>query len=158
MSNFQKKNFNPKKHQIFKPINFQKYDGKTYPICRSSWEFSFCKWLDGNKKVLQWSSESLFIPYKDPSNQIIKGRIKTRRYYPDFLVKIDTNQGIVTWLVEIKPYKETIPPKQTVKKSTKTILYEAKTWKTNTAKWRAAQIYCKKRGWVFKILTEKDLF
>ena len=156
--NFQKSNFDKKKHRIYKPTNIEKYKGKSYPICRSSWEFSFCRWLDRNNKVLQWESEPLFIQYKDPTNAIVNGRVKTRRYYPDFLVKVMTNDGVQTWLIEVKPYKETIPPKRTAKKSTKTILYEAKTWKTNTAKWKAAQIFCKRRNWTFKILTEKDLF
>lgn len=157
--NFQQRNFNSKKDRLYKPLNIKKYKGSGYPVCRSSWEMSVCKWLDGNNSVLQWESEPLAIPYKDPMNQIIRGRIKTRRYYPDFLVKINSKDGIIkTWLIEIKPYKETIPPKRGYKKSTKTILYEAKTWKTNQAKWKAANIYCKKRGWVFKILTEKDLF
>ena len=156
--NFQKKNFNKNKHRIYKPTNIKKYNGKSYPICRSSWEFSLCKWLDRNDKVLQWESEPLSIPYKDPTNQIIKGRVKTRRYYPDFLVKVITNEGVQTWLIEVKPYKETIPPKTSHKKSTKTILYEQKTWKTNQAKFKAADMFCKRRKWVFKILTEKDLF
>ncbi len=154
----QNRNFNKKKHIIYKPMNIKKYKGRDYPICRSSWETTFCKWLDRNDKVIEWSSESVIINYQDPSNQIIRGKIKSRRYYPDFLIKIITNKGLQTWLVEIKPYKETIPPKQTIKKSTKTILYESKTWKTNTAKWRAAKAYCNKRKWIFKIITEKELF
>jgi len=152
------KNFDAKRHRIYKPLNIKKYKGKNYPICRSSWEFSFCKWLDRNNKIISWSSESVVIKYQDPSCQIYKGKIKQRRYYPDYLVEIETNEGIKTWLVEIKPYKETIPPKQTKRKSTKTILYEAKTFKTNIAKWKAAQKFCLRRNWIFKIITEKELF
>ena len=155
--NYQKSNFNKKKHSIYKPINKNKYMGREYPICRSSWELSFCKFLDRNNSVLKWDSESVIVSYQDPSNQIIKGKIKQKRYYPDFLVKVNTNNGIETWLIEIKPYKETIPPKRG-NKSMKTLLFEAKAWKTNTAKWSAAQKYCSRRNWKFKILTEKDLF
>ena len=152
------KNFDKAKHQVYKPLNIDKYKGTSYPICRSTWEYSFCKWLDRNEKIIEWSSETVTILYKDPSNQIINGKIKTRRYYPDFLIKVLTGQNIQTWLIEIKPYKETLPPKKSTKKSTKTLLYEAKTYKTNIAKWNAAKSYCQKRNWSFKILTEKDLF
>lgn len=153
-----RRNFDASKHQLYKPLNINKFKGKEYPICRSTWEYSFCRWLDRNENVIEWGSEPLAIIYKDPANQIINGRIKTRRYYPDFLIKIKVYDNIQTWLIEIKPFKETIPPKRTIKKSTKTILYEAKTWKTNEAKWKAAQSFCLKRGWTFKVLTEKDLF
>jgi len=156
--NFQKRNFNKDKHRLYKPLNIDKYKGKSYPICRSSWEYSFCSWLDRNCKVLQWDSESIAIPYHDPSNQVVNGKVKVRRYYPDYIVKIESGGEVKTWLIEIKPYKETVPPKRSLKQSTKTVLYEARTWRTNEAKWRAAQVYCKQRNWVFKILTEKDLF
>jgi hypothetical protein len=32
------------------------------------------------------------------------------------------------------------------------------TWGVNEAKWKAAQEYCLDRGWVFQIMTEKQLF
>ena len=153
-----KPGYDKNKHQIYKPLNIDKYKGRSYPICRSTWEYSFCKWLDGNEKVLQWESEPLPIPYKDPTNQVINGRIKTRRYFPDFLVKVMSGGEIKTWLIEIKPYKETLPPKRSGRQSTKTVLYEAKTWMVNQAKWKAAEIYCSRRDWIFKILTEKSLF
>ena len=151
-------NFDPKRHRLYKPINISKYKGKSYPICRSSWEFSFCSWLDRHKEVNSWSSESVVIPYQDPMGEIRNGKIKQRRYYPDYLVEIKTREGTQTWLVEVKPYKETIQPKKTQRKSTKTILYEAKTWKVNQAKWNAAKKYCYRRKWIFKLITEKDLF
>ena len=36
-------------------------------------------------------------------------------------------------------------------------LNEVKTWGINEAKWKAAEEYCKDRGWKFKIMTEKEL-
>ena len=33
-----------------------------------------------------------------------------------------------------------------------------RTYAVNIAKWEATEILCKERGWVFKIITEKDLF
>jgi len=31
------------------------------------------------------------------------------------------------------------------------------TWGVNQAKWKAAKEYCEKKGWEFRILTEKEL-
>jgi hypothetical protein len=58
--------------------------------------------------------------------------------------------------VEIKPKKQTVKP--TPKKNKRAHLNECITYETNTCKWKAAEIYCKERGWVFKILTEDNLF
>jgi hypothetical protein len=40
---------------------------------------------------------------------------------------------------------------------TKRYLTEVKTWGVNQAKWKAANEFCKDRGWKFKIVTEDDL-
>jgi hypothetical protein len=83
---------------------------------------------------------------------------KKRKYYPDFIAKIKSGDGsIAIWLVEVKPYKATIPPRKNSRKAKKTALYEERTYQVNTAKWRAAQAYCDRKGWKFKILTEKQL-
>jgi hypothetical protein len=39
-----------------------------------------------------------------------------------------------TYMIEIKPLKETIPPVPNKRKRTKTVLYEQKTWETNCRK------------------------
>ena len=133
----------------------EKYRGKLPVICRSSWEVEFCRFLDYNKNVLFWNSEDVAIKYRDPINPIDKkGKPKFRTYYPDFLVKFINGQ---TWLIEIKPFKETVQPNNHGNKKTKTKLYEAKTWQVNKAKWIAAERYCKLKNWKFKILTEKEL-
>ena len=59
-------------------------------------------------------------------------------------------------LIEVKPYKQTIPPKMSAKPNKK-YLTEVKAYGINEAKWIAAQSYCKDRGWDFKIMTEKEL-
>ncbi len=141
------------KNDIFIPKFPDKYAGKDYPISRSSWEKKFMEWCDVNNNIIKWASEPLAIQYYDPIKK------KNRRYYPDLLLKIINKEGKeVTNLVEIKPYKETIPPIDKKGKKEKTLINEVATYATNTAKWKAAQLYCKKRGIVFKILTEKDLF
>lgn len=145
--------------KIYRPQNVKKYVGNPpYCVVRSSWELVFCRWADNNPAVIEWASEPLPIPYIDQTQRDSKGMPKNRRYFPDFITKILNKEGnIDTWLVEIKPYKETIPPRHSSIKSAKTQLYEAKTWVTNQAKWRAAEEYCRRRGWMFKILTEKHL-
>ena len=143
-----KPGFNPKDHKIYIPKNIKKYIGKSLPICISSWEEGFCRWLDVNPSVTEWTSESISIPYYDPVQR------RRRRYFPDFLVTIN-NQN--TFIVEIKPAKETRPPRKTKNKSMKTMLYEDKTFMTNKAKWEAALQFCEKMGYTFKILTEKEL-
>lgn len=148
-----KNNFDSKRHKEYKPKFPDKYQGKYPIIIRSSYEESFIEFLENNENVIAWGSEDIQIPYYDPV------RNKNRRYFPDFIIKIkDIDNKNTIWMVEIKPHKETIPPIITKGKSKKTLLTENKTWKTNIAKWKAAQIYCKKRNWKFKIITEKHLY
>jgi len=148
-----------KKDTIYRPKNVKKYTGNPqYCVCRSSWELIFCKWADHNPSIIEWASEPMAIPYIDRTQRDYKGMPKKRRYYPDFIVKVmNRDRKVDTWIVEVKPHKETKPPRAGKTKSTKTKVYEQKTWATNQAKWQAAEILCKRRGWYFKILTEKQL-
>jgi hypothetical protein len=59
-------------------------------------------------------------------------------------------------LVEIKPYKECIPPVQ--KSNKKTYITEVTTYVKNKAKWEAAETYCKAKRWQFLVITEKTLY
>ena len=130
-------------------INSSKYTGNpTNIICRSLWERRVCKYLDTNQNVLQWSSEELAIPYYSPVDQ------KMHRYYPDFLAEIKKAKGEKqTFVIEVKPKKQTHPPKKKKQKS-KTYIRECITYSINEAKWKFATEYCKKNGWKFIILTE----
>lgn len=136
----------------FIPRNSNKYTGNYPIVIRSSWERMFCQWLDANENVISWSSENHAIPYYDPVQQ------KRRRYYPDFWMKVKSNQGPKQYLIEVKPYKETVPPKTRGRKSIKTQIHQEATWITNQAKFEAAKNYCRKMGYQWKILTEKELF
>jgi hypothetical protein len=85
------------------------------------------------------------------------------RYFPDFLVKQINKNGIKeTILIEVKPKAQTIPP-DISKKSTgkgnvsRKYINEVKTWGINQAKWKAAEDYCKDRGWKFQIMHEGHL-
>ena len=70
------------KKSLFKPSHPRKYKGDiTNIICRSTWEKKFCHYCDLNENVLEWGSEEFFIPYRAPDG-------KTRRYFPDFIMKV----------------------------------------------------------------------
>lgn len=143
----------------FRPKNPKKYKGDpTNIIYRSLWELKFFKWCDEHPDVIWWQSEELIIPYRSPVDNHI------HRYFPDVIVnRKDRDGNIRTVVVEIKPYKQTLPPDPRKKNATPTgrvsrrFLNEVKTWGVNDAKWKAAREYCAKRGWDFVIMTEREL-
>ena len=67
------------------------------------------------------------------------------------------DNNIINYLVEIKPSKQTKPP-QTKYRKKQHLIYEQKMYVTNQAKWKAARKYCKKCGFTFIIITEKELY
>ena len=136
----------------YKIINKDKYIGNpSNIICRSLWERRVCKYLDENVNILNWGSEELTIPYYSPMDR------KNHRYYPDFIAKVRNKDGsIKTIVVEVKPKKQTRPPKKP-KRKTKNYINECAIYTVNEAKWNAAEKYCKKRKWDFIILTEDDI-
>ena len=69
-------------------------------------------------------------------------------------LKITLKNG-KTILAEIKPKKQTEPPKG--KRKTKGYINEAMTYVKNMNKWEAADSYAKDRGWSFQIWTEDTL-
>jgi len=139
------------KQGVFTPENPKKYVGNIKNIVyRSRWEFEFMKYLDKHPEVLKWSSEEVAIPYLYPIKKLGKRRT-IRKYYPDFL--IETVNG--KYLIEIKPLKETKPPRQ--KKDKRRFLYETATYEINKAKWEAATKWCKRNGIKFQVMTEKEL-
>ena len=135
----------------FKPKNPQKYKGDPNNIIyRSTWELKVMNYLDENPNVLWWGSEELPIPYLNPVDK------KKHRYFPDFIAKMRKADGtVMTYVIEVKPEKQTQPPTQ--KRKTKTFLQEAITYEINKAKWYAAEEFCKDHGWQFLILTERHL-
>lgn len=135
----------------FTPKNPQKYAGDVSNIIwRSLWEQKVMSWLDLNDSVIHWSSEELIIKYYSPVDN------KIHRYFPDFIVKVKKKDGLVaTYVLEVKPEYQTKQPTQ--KKKTKKFLQESITYAINQAKWKAADEFCKDRGWEFKIITEFDL-
>lgn len=141
-------------HQgTYTPVNEDKYIGTRKPEFRSSWELEVFRFMDLNPKVIKWGSEVVQIPYYSQADG------KMRRYFVDLYVEfLDRHGNIHTEIVEIKPYIQTQPPKATRGKRKKTLLQEQYTYQVNTDKWAAAVEYAKKRGWRFRILTEKNIF
>jgi hypothetical protein len=141
------------KQGIYKPINCKKYRGNDYPRFLSSWELKLFRWCDMNEDVVEWSSEGIAIPYLNPITE------KTSCYFPDVAIKMNVNGVLKKFLVEIKPYRQTIDPKTVDqgKKRKKTIIYENLNYLKNQAKWEAAKKFAIKHNYEFTILTEKEL-
>lgn len=135
----------------FSPKNPDKYVGDPTKITfRSSWERRAMIFFDTNPSILKWASEEIAIPYISPVDNL------PHRYFPDFLVKYKTRDGIEKkMMVEIKPLAQCSPPKGT--KKTKRLITETTTYMINMSKWDAAKKYCAKNGYEFTILTEKEL-
>ncbi len=120
--------------------------GKRAPTYRSSWEYTFCTFCDNNPAVIQWASEAITIPYRNP----VSG--KNTIYVPDFLVVYeDKNQKKHTELIEIKP-------------STEVTMESAKSYRDklmvaiNMAKWAAADSWARANNIRFRVVTEYDIF
>lgn len=136
----------------YKVKNIDKFEGDSLScIYRSLLERRFMVFCDTNSSVLQWNYENVIIPY------ICETDRRPHRYFVDFYLKIKKKDGTIEeCLVEIKPKSETSPPAIPQRKNRRYIT-EALTYVKNMSKWQAAENFCVKRGWKFKIITEKDL-
>lgn len=137
-------------------INSSKYLGDPTTIFfRSSWEYKLYFYLDNEPRVLKWNVEGITITYEMMEN----GKWTTLRYYPDAYCEIQRTDGKIDKVViEIKPYNETIPPKEPKNLTAKALEnheYRLRTFLKNINKWKKAKEYCDKRGLVFFLLTEK---
>ena len=138
------------KQGIYKPINSSKFKGKKNPRYLSSWELKFFRWCDNNPYVMQWSSESVCLPYVSP----VDG--KMHRYFVDNTVHIKEGNKVQKYLIEIKPSRQTKAPTKHGNKKKSTILYETATYAINQAKWNSAKNWCDNNDYIFQIVTEKD--
>jgi hypothetical protein len=126
--------------------NKAKYVGKGTPRYRSGWELAFMRFLDNNDSILQWASESISIPYRNP----ITG--KQSIYVPDFLITYrNRNNQMVAEVIEIKPKKQSVVESK-MKANERAIVA------VNYAKWDSATKWCKKQGLLFRVITEDDMF
>ena len=104
--------------------NPSKYKGDhTRVTYRSLWERNSFAWCENNPNIKDWSSEETVIPYYYDVDK------KYHRYFMD--LKITYTNG-KTCLVEIKPDKETKPPKRPDK--TRRYLNESLTYIKNMNK------------------------
>ena len=131
----------------YKVKNKSKYKGDSDNVVyRSMWERHCFVWCDNNPNIKEWSSEEVVIPYFWDIDK------RYHRYFMDLKITFTNGQ---TLLVEIKPEKETKPPKRPDK--SKRYINEAMTYVKNQNKWQAADNYAKDRNWEFVVWTEKDL-
>lgn len=134
------------------PKNPEKYKGDVNNIVvRSSWESRVLDWCDQNSAVVAYSSEETVIPYLCETDNRI------HRYFVDLTVKIrDTTGAVKTYIVEIKPEAQTLPPKYPGR-MTKRYQEELETFIKNQSKWRAAKRFAEERHIEFIVLTERHL-
>jgi len=145
----------------YRPHFPQKYIGVKAPVYRSSWEQRLFTYCDMNKNVLKWGAELIEIPYFFHIDQ------KKHRYVTDVYMEVKQSSGkVIKYVVEVKPnqqnplhekFKQPKPPKRKTAKSWGNYQERLIDNERNLAKWRAASAFCKKRGYVFKIVGEDDL-
>lgn len=137
---------------MYNPKFPEKYKGNKHNVVyRSNYELVAFRFFDLNPNVIEWSSEETIIPYANP----LTGR--TSRYFVDVYAKMkDKNGEVKKYLIEIKPYSQTLPPVQKNRK-TKSLIYQQAEYVKNQAKWKAASEWCNKKNMTFVILTEKHL-
>jgi len=128
--------------------NPEKYIGDAKQVVyRSLWEKQAFKWCENNPKVKLWNSEEIVVPYKSTVDK------KLHRYFVDLLIQLDNKE---TYLIEIKPKSQTIPPKKRSRK-TKKYINEIVTYAKNQDKWEAATQFAEHKGWKFQVWTEETL-
>ena len=140
------------KQGIYSPAHPDKLIGSAKPIYRSSYEMQFMLWADHNENVVKWGSENIIIPYHNPITR------KTSRYYVDNTIHIKVENVLHKYLIEIKPFAQTLEPVPRPRQHKRTIIYEQTMYIKNQAKWEAAREWAKTRGYEFVILTEKHIF
>lgn len=131
---------------VYKISNTEKYVGKKVPRYRSSWEWHFMNFCDHNQHILQWASESISIPYRNP----ITG--KSTVYIPDFLIVYQNSNGkTVAELIEIKPRKQSIIEGKMSEKDRMIVA-------VNYAKWAAAEQWSRRNNMKFRVINEDQIF
>ena len=136
-------NFRQGFYQIKNP---NKYVGLGRPKYRSGWEMTFMMFLDNNDHVLQWASEGVSIPYRNP----ITGR--QSMYVPDFIVTYRGRDNTMrAEMIEIKPKKQSLIEERQSQRDRAQVAI-------NYAKWEQAVKWCRRNGLTFRVITEQDIF
>lgn len=131
---------------IYQVQNPEKYVGNRRPRYRSGWEHSFMRFCDTNDHILQWASEAISIPYRNP----VTGKLT--HYVPDFLITYRTrNNTMKAELIEIKPRGQSEITEGQRPRDRAVVA-------VNFAKWDAATKWCRKNGLSFRVITEDHMF
>jgi TnsA endonuclease N terminal len=131
---------------VYQPKNPNKYVGKGLPRYRSGWEWSFFRFCDENDHVLQWASEAISIPYRNP----VTG--KNSMYVPDIFMTYRTkNNRVCAEVIEIKPRKQSLIEGRMTDRDRAVVA-------VNHAKWDQAVKWCQRAGLVFRVINETDMF
>lgn len=126
-------------------LNPEKYVGTGTPKYRSGWELTFMRFCDNHPSVVNWASENVRIPYKNPFTG------KDTFYVPDFFVVYQNASGRRAELVEIKPKAQAVMELARSQQEKAAVAL-------NMVKWQAARVWCKRMGATFRVLTEEDLY
>lgn len=130
----------------YQPKNPSKYVGKGLPRYRSGWEWSFFRFCDENDHVLQWASEAISIPYRNP----LTGKMSN--YVPDIFMTYRTkNNRVCAEVIEIKPRKQSLIEGRMTDRDRAVVA-------VNHAKWDQAVKWCRRSGLVFRVINETDMF
>lgn len=130
----------------YQVINREKYAGNREPRYRSGWELAFMRFCDSNDNIIQWASECISIPYRNP----LTG--KQTVYVPDFFVQYRTRDNRTrAEVVEIKPRKQSLLEDGSSPRDRAAIA-------VNYAKWDAATKWCRRQGLTFRVINEDDIF
>ena len=126
--------------------NSQKYVGNGKPKFRSGWEMTFMMFLDSNDNVINWASEPVRIPYRNP----LTGKMTT--YVPDFIVTYrGPNNTLRGELIEIKPRSQSLIEERQSQRDRAQVAI-------NYAKWDAATKWAKNNGLTFRVINEDQFF
>ena len=131
---------------IYTPTNVDKYVGNGTIRYRSGWELTFMMFLDSNSNILQWASESVSIPYRNP----LTG--KQSMYIPDFLVTYrGQNNTMIGELIEIKPKKQSLIESKMSARDRAIVA-------VNYAKWHQATKWAQRNGLTFRVINEDQIY
>lgn len=135
----------------YKPHNREKYIGPGPIIYRSSWERKFCHWCDHNPSVICWVSEPFSIKYFNILDK------KFHNYFPDFYLKLNKDEIIEEYVVEIKPKSQLQKPILPKRKTTKSVANFKSAYETyirNLCKTDALNKVAEQRKFKVMLLTE----
>jgi len=149
-------------------VHPEKYKGTKKLVYKSSFEHRVFYWCDLNKNILEWDYEPFpinylfMLPDNAPEHERNLTDKKEHKYWPDVVAKVKQSNGNVeTFILEIKPYSQTVKPTEPKKKTKKSInkfLTALQEYLKNMKKWEYADIYAKKNGMIFQVLTERQIF